>query len=170
MRPTNFHAGIVVAATVFAGHAWADDVPPAEGDTMMVIDEGTSPEDIVSVIELPDSAADAARGHAAEGMATANAARAGGRSFGHERADSARDSAGRIADDARANASEVADEARQNAAALAHEARENAADVAGEARENAAEIAESMREAAQGMRDDARDQHRPEPPEPAGRF
>jgi hypothetical protein len=140
---------LTMAAALIAAPAYADDESTDVGeDTMVVIDGDMTPEDIVSVIKLPDAASDIARENAGRGLDTANQAREDGQAFGREMSEgrgdagreigeAAREAAANIAKDARESASEMAEQARESAADAAAEARQNAADVAADARENA---------------------------------
>lgn len=142
---------IAVVSLLLAGAASSargEEATPGE-DTMIVLEEGATPEDIVDVIQLPPAAAEGA----ARGSETAGAARGDGRTFGEDMASQRRGDAvrgtGTSAEQARERAAEVAREARRTASEASEEARQNAAD---EARRNAADAARDAREDA---RDDA---------------
>lgn len=85
----------------------------AEGDdddfevTMMVLEEGDEPFEILELIELPDAASATAVERSAQGLDTANAAREGRREFGQSVAEEARQRAG--------EAGNAAEQARDNA-------------------------------------------------------
>lgn len=145
--------------------AHGQDAPPAEEDTMMVVEEGMTPEDIVRVIQLPERAAATAGERAAKGLGAANSARQDGRTFGQSMADGNRDERdSAIAGSGRETAAEIAAGARENASEIAEQARESASEAAEGARDNAAEIAESRREDARDRRRDDDARERPDPP------
>jgi hypothetical protein len=127
---------LVLASALLAGNAYAEDEQPADDVTMEVLDDEAAPEDIISLIQLPDDASDTARENAAKGLETANAARADGRAFGQSMAELRGEHGREIGESAREAAADIANEARQSASDAAAEARQNAADVAAEAREN----------------------------------
>ncbi len=79
--------------------------PSSDDDTMMVVQEGAVPDDIVNVIQLPPRASPTARDNVQRGSATSDAAVQSGESFGQQ-----------IADEAKAkNAGEqIRDDIRQN--------------------------------------------------------
>jgi vacuolar-type H+-ATPase subunit H len=113
----------LAAATLPAMAGSADSV--AE-DTMIVIEQGALPEDIINVIRLPEAATE--RG--------ADEAPTRPRGAGDEVAAGADSSA------------------REAAAEIAEQARSRGAEIAEDARERAADMAESMREAAEDMREE----------------
>jgi hypothetical protein len=133
MKKSNW-LSLMLAAALLAGPAYAEDedegsADVGDEDTIVLIDDETTVEDIVSQIRLPESASETAREKAAKGLETANAARDGGRAFGQSMAEG-RGEAGRAigeaARDARGSAADVAAEARQNASDVANDARNNA--------------------------------------------
>lgn len=65
-------------------------VAPIYADTMVVIDEDTSVDDVANVLELPENVSPEAATNSTRGLDTANAAREGGREFGEQQAASAR--------------------------------------------------------------------------------
>lgn len=171
------YAWLAFSAAFLVVTAYAEDAP--EDVTMMVVEEGAMPEDIVGEIELPAGAAQEAHENAAKGLETANAAREGGRAFGQARAEEARAEAAATGDDAqesaestaeaaRESAENVAESARESAGGVAEEARETAENAADAARESAKDIAESIRDAAQAMRENDDVGGRPELPGQAG--
>lgn len=131
----------VALAALLCGAVHAEEPPVEAGDTMMIIEQGMTPEDIVGVIELPQVAPDTARERAQRGHDTANAAREERSGFG------------------RARAAEVQAEAASD---RADSAREHAADAADQAREHASEAADAARQAAEEIRDDVREHGRPD--------
>jgi len=139
MSKTNWLA-LMLTTAMLTGQAFAEetDEAVAEDDelVMEVIEEGTTPGDIISRIRLPDAASEVGRTNAARGADTANAAREGGRAFGQGMAEARGEQGREIGASAREAAADIASEARQSAANAAAEARQNAADVAADAREN----------------------------------
>ena len=100
------HVPIILALGLFlASPSYAD-----EDDTMIVLEDGDTPEDIVQLIELPGAAADTAKDAALFGHETANQAKELGREFGQSVADDAK--LGTQGADIRA---EVRDNARRDA-------------------------------------------------------
>lgn len=101
---------VFVLAQLGGTMAWAQDE-----DTMLVIDDDTSVDDVAQVLSLPDQAATQAG--AAQGLDKANSAMANGREFGREQAAEARakgqEERTAAAADAREKARQKADEARQ---------------------------------------------------------
>jgi hypothetical protein len=110
MSKTNWLA-LMLASALLSGQALAEDL------TMEIIEDGVTPEDIVSQIQLPAAASAVAQENAEFGLDTANAAREDGRAFGQ-----------RIA--------ELRGEQGREIGGAASEARQNAADVAAGARGN----------------------------------
>ncbi|MDQ2076909.1 hypothetical protein [Marinimicrobium sp. ABcell2] len=86
----------------------------AQEDTMIVIDDDTTVEEVTNVIELPTEAAVQAAENAARGLDTANAARDGGREFGASQAENARERGKEARDNAGQNARERGRDARDN--------------------------------------------------------
>ena len=82
--------------------AQEDDGDGSVDDTIVVVDENADPEDIINILELPETASDRGRESSAKGLATANAARENGREFGQQ-----------MSEDARSNRDAQRDEARQ---------------------------------------------------------
>lgn len=85
-----------------------------QDDTMVVIDDEMSVDEVTNVIELPQEAAAEASENAAQGLDTANAAREGGREFGAQQAERARERGQEARDNAGQDARERAREARDN--------------------------------------------------------
>ena len=83
----NLKACLLMLLAVFALNpaAHADD-----DDTMMVVEEGATPEDIVKVIALPEFASPNTQTNAALGHGTANQAKALGKEFGQQMAEEAK--------------------------------------------------------------------------------
>jgi hypothetical protein len=85
---------IVFAAvlSVYASQAYAgaDELPEV---TLSVLESEADAERVISEIQLPETASPVARERAAQGLETANDARARGREFGLERAEQAREGA-----------------------------------------------------------------------------
>ena len=75
----------LLAVFALSSPAYADD-----DDTMMVVEEGATPDDIVKVIDLPSFAAPSAQGNAAFGQETANQAKTLGKEFGQQMAEEAK--------------------------------------------------------------------------------
>ncbi len=153
MLTRNLQTAVAIAAAVLVAPAHGADAPPADLDTMMVVDEDAVPEDIIGIISLPQPASETARQRSAKGMNTAG---------------EARDTAGRSVRELRGNAPDGVGDARALGRETAGQARADAARAAAEARDNAADVVESMRDSAAGMRDDVRDGNQPERPEPPG--
>lgn len=78
------HLFSLLAVFALSSPAHAND-----DDTMTVVEEGATPDDIVKVIELPSFAAPSAQGNAAFGQQTANQAKTG-KQFGQQMADEAK--------------------------------------------------------------------------------
>jgi hypothetical protein len=96
------HSFLVLLITgALASNTYADD-----DDTMMVVEQGATPEDIVKVIELPVFAAASAQEKSASGHEIANQAKTLGKEFGQQ-----------IAEDAKNNniSEQVRDDIKQNA-------------------------------------------------------
>lgn len=91
----------LLAAFALSSPVYADD-----DDTMTVVEEGATPEDIVKVIELPEFASPSAQANAAFGHTTANQAKSLGKEFGQQMAEQARNNniSEQIRDDIRQNA------------------------------------------------------------------
>ncbi|MDQ2076906.1 hypothetical protein [Marinimicrobium sp. ABcell2] len=84
----------------------------AQEDTLIVIDDETTVEEVTKVLELPVEAAAEATENAARGLDTANAAREGGREFGAKQAEDARERGNEARDNAGQSARERAQDAR----------------------------------------------------------
>lgn len=78
---------LLTAGLIMSPAVYADDETE---DTMTVVEEGQTPEDVVHTLALPEDASDQARESAAFGLDTANRAREDGRAFGQEMAERAR--------------------------------------------------------------------------------
>jgi flagellar biosynthesis/type III secretory pathway protein FliH len=142
---------LTMTAALLAGPTYADDESTDVGeDTMVVIEGDMTPEDIVSVIQLPEAASETARERAAKGLETANAAREDGQAFGREMSEGRGDAGREIGEAAREAAANIAQDARESASEIAEQARESAADAAAEARQNAADAAANARANADG--------------------
>ena len=76
---------LLLAAFALSTPAFADD-----DDTMMVVEEGARPDDIVKIIELPEFASPMAGKNASPGQETANEAKALGKAFGQQMAEQAK--------------------------------------------------------------------------------
>lgn len=102
-------------------------------DTMDVMDESATPDEVMHRIELPEDASDTAREAAAFGLDTANEARERGRDFGQERAEQAREQAQEFGQDRAAEARERAAEGARDRAVdeRIQEARDTAAEASG---------------------------------------
>lgn len=89
-------AFFILLANLMSLPSYADDIddiePISDDDTMIVIEEGDTPEDIVNIISLPMQASDMAHENAVSGQETANLARELGREFGQAKAEEARNS------------------------------------------------------------------------------
>lgn len=125
--------GLIGATPVLAQD---DDGPPENvppEDAIDVVDENTTPDEVMNRIELPEDASDTAREAAAFGLDTANEARERGRDFGQERAEQAREQAREFGQDRAAEARERATEgARDNEInERAQQAREAASEASG---------------------------------------
>ena len=92
---------LLLAAFALSSPAHADD-----DDTMIVVEEGATPEDIVNVIELPVFASPKATKNAAFGHETAKQANALGNEFGKQMAEEAKNKniSEQIRDDIQQNA------------------------------------------------------------------
>ena len=112
---------ILLAGLALAPAAFAAEAPPA--DTITVVDEDATPEDVASTITLPAKASEKAVESSAKGLATANAARAAnGNDTAQEAREQGREFGQRVAEQARqenpgAAAREAASEARNDRAA-----------------------------------------------------
>ncbi len=94
---------LIMLLTAFALSSTAN---AADDDTMMVVEEGATPEDIVRVIQLPDRASPAAGKSSAFGKDKSNDAKALGKEFGKQMAEEAksRNAKEKVRDDMRYNA------------------------------------------------------------------
>lgn len=88
---------VLLAVFAISPPAYADDE-----DTMMVVEEGATPDDIINVIELPDFASSQANAS----FETANQAKALGKEFGQQMAEQAKNNniSEQIRDDIQQNA------------------------------------------------------------------
>jgi len=102
--------GLIASITLFA----AAPLHAQEEDTMVVIDDDTTVDEVANVIELPSEAAAEAVENAARGLDTANAAREGGREFGEAQAENARERGREARDSAGQDARDRARDARDN--------------------------------------------------------
>lgn len=89
---------------------------PLFADTMVVIDDETSADEVTGILELPEGASTEGVAHSTSGLEVANAAREGGREFGEQQAadarsrgQDARESAGAGTRDSVGSASDAAD-------------------------------------------------------------
>lgn len=87
MKHKMIFALILLLASWAIPAAYADE---GDEDTIVVIEEDGTPEDVVNVISLPERASDMARQRAASGQETANAAKEFGRDFGQAKAEESR--------------------------------------------------------------------------------
>lgn len=142
----------------------------AQEDTIVVIDDETTVEDVANTIQLPDNsegnrvlqlpedASEEGVENSADGLATANAAREGGREFGQQRADEARGQGRETAEQARENGREFGQQQAAEARNRSLDARERAGE---SARDSAIERARgaggNIPPAAQDARDRAAD-------------
>ena len=87
--------GVLLALGLVLPAYAADNGQKDVGDVMMSVIEApdAGEQAFVNEIQLPSAAPDTARAHAADGLDTANEARADGRGFGQSRAGAARDNA-----------------------------------------------------------------------------
>ncbi len=105
MRNNKLIASMLALGLLGSVHAFAQD-----DDTMMVIDEGATPEDIVNVLQLPEMASEIAVDASARGLGTAREAREDGRAFGREQAEAARERVQDVRESARESARDRAQE------------------------------------------------------------
>lgn len=111
-------AGLVASPALYAADA------PGKQDTITVVAENAKPDDVVSTIALPESAAAKAVEQSKKGLDTANAARELGREFGQNTAEQAgADNPSTQMREAAAAAREAASSARSDAAETALERR-----------------------------------------------
>jgi hypothetical protein len=75
-----------------------------EDDTMMVVDEGATPEDIVKVIPLPVFSPTKPQENVAPGQEIADQAKQSGKELGRQIAEEAKSNKGSISDDVRQDA------------------------------------------------------------------
>lgn len=90
---------LVFAAVVFSPSALAEEEDDGSEDTMVVIEAGATPEDIVNIIELPFAASANAADHSASGLDTAVNAGDLGVDFGEQVAEEAKSIGEQIRDD-----------------------------------------------------------------------
>lgn len=103
----------------------ADEADEHADVTMTVLDEGEAPEEAFSELALPDEAADEGVTNSADGLNTANAARADGRAFGEATAEEAQNRGDESAGTAEEGLSQARDSIRD---AIARGALENVPD------------------------------------------
>ena len=97
---SHFHIRVlVILLSLATSPVYAD-----EDDTMVVVDEGATPEDIVKVITLPLFVPVSAQENAAPGQETANQAKNLGSELGQQ-----------TADEAKSNRESISEEVRQGA-------------------------------------------------------
>jgi hypothetical protein len=92
---------VLVLAVSIAPIALADSGDEIDEATITVVDEGSTPEDVVKVIELPDRASATAATKSASGLDTANKSGQSGRDLGQQVSEDARN--GNLGDQVRAD-------------------------------------------------------------------
>lgn len=80
---------LLLAALVASPSVFAEEEHDASEDTMIVVQAGATPEDIVNIIELPVASSSAAE-HAAKGIGTAGNASKHGRVFDQQTSEDAK--------------------------------------------------------------------------------
>jgi hypothetical protein len=84
----HFVFAVSLAGLLLSPISYADETTD---DTVTVVDESDTPEDVVSHITLPDAASDSGSEHSEFGLGVANQARDLGRDFGQQISEQARD-------------------------------------------------------------------------------
>jgi len=83
MSQSKFWLMLSLAGCLCAPFAYADDAT-MEDDTVTVVDDGETPEDVTNQITLPDSASETAQEHSAFGQGVSALARDKGELTGHD--------------------------------------------------------------------------------------